>query len=173
MRKDTNKLLQPAFFRPNTKMVKWLADYAGKRIIMDCGSGEKFILSQQLLSVGFKKIVAIDLNIDYREYEKMRILDKIPLDASFHVLFGEIEKYKDMYNTSSAAEKILMVFARPCHSDWVEKTLDARAKGIEALYITVPENLEKYNDLGKWKKKAKLLQHEGSSADKEVVYSIK
>lgn len=46
-------------------------------------------------------------------------------------------------------------------------------KGMEALYITLEGNLEKYNDLGHYKDSAVLLEHKGVSEDNEVVYSIK
>lgn len=162
---------QPIFFKPNTEMVKWIIKYANNRIIIDAGSGKKFLLSQQLIKNGAKKVIAVDLDIDMNEMMKLRMMhQELLLNISFHVLPGDINKFKDFY---SGDQKMLMIFARPCHSDWVEKTLNNKGKNVEALYITVPENLEKYDDLGTWRKKSKLLKHEGSSADKEVVYSIK
>jgi len=166
-------LRQPVFFKPNTEFIKWLIEYANNRLIIDAGCGEKFLLSQQLLNNGYKKIMAIDPVADYNEVMKLRTLNKIPLDSSFHVLPQEIERYKEIYTNSKAASKSLVIFARPCHSDWVENLLDEKAEGLEVLYITVPKNIELYDDLGKWKKKAVLLNHKGSSADNEVVYSIK
>lgn len=164
---------QPLFFKPNTEFVKWLIEYANGRTIIDAGCGEKFILSQQILAAGGTKVVAIDPQLNYQEYEFMRIKNKIPLEASFHPLVGAMEDYEVFYSSKAASGKILLVFARPCHSNWVENTLSKKAEGVEALYITKPENLEKYNDLGRWKSRAMLVEHKGSSAEKEVVYSIK
>lgn len=95
---------------------------------------------------------------------------EVGMKGSFHVLPGTMEKYKSFLQMD---KEILLIFARPCHSDWVEETLDMKNDKVEALYITLLENLENYDDLGKWRDKAVLLKHKGSSADKEVVYSIK
>lgn len=162
---------QPVFFKPNTEFAKWLVDYAGDRMIIDAGCGQKFLLSQQLIQNGADKIVAIDPQVDYMgEYQKWRMLNDNRVDISFHVLPGTMEKYKTFLQMD---KEILLIFARPCHSNWVEETLDWKNDKVEALYITLPENLEEYDDLGKWGKKAKLIKHKGSSADEEVVYSIK
>lgn len=158
------------FFKPNTKFVKWIGEYSKGRLIIDCGAGRGFVLTQQLHAAGYTKLVAIDPQIDYLEKEiAMMNSGTIP---NYHLMEGTMERWKSLYNEGNLADKVLLVFARPCHSDWVKNTLDIKGKGVEALYITKPENLKKYDDLGKWKKKAKLLKHEGSSADKEVVYSI-
>lgn len=160
----------PIFFKPNTQFVKWLIKYAGDRIIMDVGCGSTFQLTQQLYFNGAKKLVAIDPEIDYTQMQLFRIKKTNPED-SVHILQGTVEKWKDILNAKH--QDILVICARPCHSDWVEEMLDLKNENVEVLYITLPENLELYDDLGKWKYKAVLLNHEGSSADKEVVYSIK
>lgn len=70
-------------------------------------------------------------------------------------------------------DNILMVIARPCHNDFVENALALKKEGAEALYITVPENLSLYNDLGKFKRRATKINHRGSSKENEIVLSIK
>lgn len=166
---------QPLFFKPNTKFIKWLIKHANGRTIIDAGAGEKFQLSQQLLENGCTKVVAVDPVINYNEYMKWRMLSMSSgsdIRVSFHVIVSEIQKWNDLY-CQGQGDKMLLVFARPCHSDFVEEALALKGDDVEALYITVPENLEKYNDLGEFRKRATLLEHEGSSADNEVVYSIK
>lgn len=158
------------FFKPNTQFVKWLIEYAGDRIILDVGCGATFPLTQQLYFNGAKKLVAIDPEIDHMQYELFRYT-KLKLGDSVHILPGDIEKWKSIIQ--SKHQDMLVICARPCHNDWVENMLDLKGDNVEVLYITLPENMELYNDLGKWKSKAVLLNHEGSSADKEVVYSIK
>lgn len=162
---------QPVFFKPNTELVKWLIEYAGERIIIDAGSGEKFLLSQQLVKNGAKKLIAVDPNIDYSQYMLWRQLNMSDLSVSFHVFPKEIQSLSELLNNKY--QDILLVFARPCHSNWVEETLNLKSDRVEALYITLPENMNEYDDLGVWKDKAVLLEHKGSSADKEVIYSIK
>ena len=133
------------FFKPNTQLVKWLIKYAGDRLIIDAGSGAKFYLSQQLIKNGATKVVAIDTEIDTNEYMKMRMLNEIDVNITFHVILGDMERWKDLYTSSN--KDILMIFARPCHSDWVENVLDIKSETVECLYITLPENLERYDDL--------------------------
>lgn len=162
---------QSVFFKPNTELVKWLIEYAGDRIIIDAGSGEKFLLSQQLIKNGAKRVLAVDPYIDYNDYMLWRQLNMGNMDISFHIFQNEIQDMKDILNNKY--QDILLIFARPCHSNWVEETLNLKSDKVEALYITVPENMTNYNDLGIWKDKAVLLEHKGSSADKEVIYSIK
>lgn len=170
---NINQYLQPVFFKPNTELIKWLIEYAKNRIIIDAGSGAKFPLSQQLILNGYKKVLAFDSFIDYNEFMKFKMLHgDILSEASFHVFPKEIQSMSELYNDSATIQKVLIVFARPCHSNFVEETLDLKGKDVEVLYITVPKNIKEYDDLGKWKKKKKLLKHKGSSADKEVIYSI-
>ncbi len=162
--------LQPIFFKPNTEMVKWIGEYANGRIIIDAGCGEKFLLSQQLWKAGYPKLVAIDPVVDHNELMKLRMLRDAM--CPIHIMARPIEEMSNLYDGSMTYQKVLLVFARPCHSDFVENALDLKGPDVEALYITVPENWEKYDDLGKWRHKAKLVEHKGSSADKEVIYSI-
>ena len=73
---------------------------------------------------------------------------------------------------SLGKDQVMLVFARPCHSDFVEVGIRNMPEGMEALYITVPENLDLYNDLGRFEDSAKLVEHDGASEDDEVIYSV-
>lgn len=163
--------IQPIFFKPNTELVKWLIEYARDRIIIDAGCGEKFLLSQQLIKNGATRVVAIDPQIDFNAYMMWRQLNMDRRYISFHIMPKKIQDIPELIQNKY--QEILLVFARPCHSNWVEESLNLKGENVEALYITVPQNIEEYDDLGVWKEKAVLLEHKGSSADKEVIYSIK
>lgn len=163
--------MNQVFFKPNTELVKWLIEYAGNRIIIDAGCGEKFLLSQQLIKNGATRVVAIDPQINFDYYMMWRQLNMDRMDISFHVMPKKIQDMPEFIQNKH--QEILLVFARPCYSDWVEETLNLKGEGVEALYITLPKNLDEYDDLGAWREKAVLLEHKGSSADKEVIYSIK
>lgn len=66
-------------------------------------------------------------------------------------------------------ERCLFVFARPCHSGFVERTIKKLKIGAEALYISHgKENI--INDLGNIP--YTKLNHEGTSKDNEYVLSI-
>lgn len=156
------------FFKPNTEMAKWLIKYAGDRIIVDIGCGPKFPLLQQLASNGFTKSCGIDPHLDQTEMMKYRI--QHDMDMGFHLLPGEGQRWADMYQDG---EKMLLLFCRPCHSDFVEACLKLKGPNVEALYITIPDNIKKYNDLGIFDERKVLVEHKGTSADKEVVYSIR
>jgi hypothetical protein len=139
--------------------------------LMKAGCGEKFLLSQQLIKNGATRVVAIDPQVDFNAYMLWRQLNMGNMDISFHVMPKKIQDIPELIQNKY--QEILLVFARPCHSNWVEESLNLKGENVEALYITVPQNIEEYDDLGVWKEKAVLLEHKGSSADKEVIYSIK
>lgn len=164
---DRPEGFQPLFFKPNSDFVKWLIAYANGRIIIDIGCGERFQLIQQMHANGYTKTVGIDPAISMQELELQRI--KHGFGLGYHILPGTGQRWKDMFQMKNA----LMLFVRPCHSNFVEECLDLKGDDVEVLYITVPDNIDRYDDLGAWRNKAKLIQHEGTSADKEIVYSIK
>lgn len=160
------------FFRPDIEFCEWLKEYAGERLIIDVGSGQGHLV-RMLKMVGVKRVIGIEPNIDKEMWIKWR-LSHDSYNGIFDVneiLQGTVESHKKLIY--GLKEKVLLVFARPCHSDFVETGIYNMHDDAEALYITVPENLERYNDLGSYKKDAVLLDHKGSSEDSEVVYSIK
>lgn len=157
-----------AFFKPDFTFVKWLAAYAGDRMIIDVGSGQGHLL-RMLKRVGVK-VMGLEPEFDYVGYMNFKI----------HRNRGDFNPNEVLPWTVQRASKliqgmggnVLLVFARPCHSTFVEDAIDNLLPGQEALYITIPENLDRYNDLGEYKDKAMLLNHQGTSEDEEVVYSV-
>lgn len=157
------------FFRPYKEMIKWLVEYANGRLIIDVGCGTGFLLRQ--LHENGAKCMGIEPMWSGKDLVQWNIDNITSGKGMIHVLPNTVQDSKTFIGR--LGNKALMLFARPCHSNFIEEGLDLRPEGMEALYITIPENLKRYDDLGKWRQKAILLQHTGSSADKEVVYSIK
>jgi hypothetical protein len=161
------------FFRPDPKMVKWIKERANGRLILDIGCGQGHLVN--MLKREGARVMGFEPNINKEEWIKWRMLDTHHLDT-FDV--NEILTYRiqDTFAKklieSLGKDQVMLVFARPCHSDFVQVGIRNMPEGMEALYITVPENLDLYNDLGRFEDGAELLEHEGSSEDEEVVYSV-
>lgn len=163
-------MIDITFFKPNTQLVKSILDYANGRLIIDAGCGKKFPLVKQLVAAGAKQILGVDKEIDMNGLMLFRMMNMEP-EKSIHILEGSIQSFKALYETDK--KDVLLIFARPCHSTFVQETLRLKHPTIEALYITKPENLELYNDLGEFEDKAVKLELEGDSADNEVIFSIR
>jgi len=169
MRAPGGMRLALLFFRPDTIMIQWMKKYANGRVIVDVGCGGGFLLrqlhniNQPVLGIEpyWTGDDSIELNTSLIESGK----------GIINVLPQRVEDSEKMIK--ALGKKALFVFARPCHSDFVETALDFMVEGSEALYITLKKNLTQYDDLGDYKAKAKVVKHEGSSVDKEIVLSIK
>jgi hypothetical protein len=155
-----NQTTMVTFFHPDAAMLKWLKEYAGNRLIIDVGCGTGHI-TRALFKLG-AKVVGLDPFYSTEHYEHL---------LGCHILPWKIEDHPVFYK--GQGNKVLLLFARPCHSDFVANTLDDKDDDTEALYITVPKNLIIYNDLGAHKNRAVLVNHEGTSKDDEVVYSVR
>lgn len=149
------------FFEPDEELLKSLVEYANGRIILDigCGTGK---LAVELKELGAKVMCFEPFLSD----EARELLTNHNIMA--------IEDYAQRWPKllNDIGNKGLLLFARPCHYNFVVECLDLKSKDTEALYITVPENLELYNDLGNYEQTAKRVTLEGSSNDKEVILSI-
>jgi len=155
------------FFKPDMKMVKWLKEYANGRVIIDVGSGQGHLL--RLLKVHGAQVLGLEPEFDYNAY----MTKKITCGEGFNpneILPWSVQEAKGLI--SGMGNKAMLVFARPCHSDFVEAGIENMPIGMEALYITKPENIIKYKDLGRFDSIKKKLEHEGSGEENEVIYSI-
>lgn len=161
--------LMNLFFKPDLIFVKWLIAYAGDRMIIDVGAGQGHLV--RLIKRMGGKAIGLEPNINYTEVIKKRMLRHGDYDVN-EILPFTVERAAKLIN-DIGGEKAMLVFARPCHSDFVEEGIDLMPEGMEALYITVPENLNKYDDLGAYTDYAEFVEHKGVSEDDEVVYSIK
>lgn len=157
------------FFKPSRQMVKWLINYADGRQIIEVGAGQGHLL--RMINQNGGNAIGLEPNFNQKRfiqsgYERY--------GSSFNqneMLPYTVEKAKNLIN--GFGNKALLVFARPCHSNFVETGIYNMPNEMEALYITKPENLKLYNDLGEFRDCATLLEHDGVSEDNEVVYSIK
>lgn len=155
-----------SFFKPNTKLVKSIIAHANGRVIMDIGCGESFELIKALHAQKHYLLMGIDLQLSTIQRELFRI--QVGMDNFPHLMEWDITKHPQLMQHPRA----LYIFARPCHSNFVEESIDNMKPGSECLYITLPENLERYDDLGKYQEQAVKIELEGSSVDNEVIYSI-
>jgi hypothetical protein len=163
--------LSMMFFRPDQEFLKWIVEYANGRIIIDIGCGNGY-MTERMADLG-GKIIGVDPHFNLEDSVEMNRRRITNGQQPVHFLPKRIQDCSDII-TGLGKEKGILLFARPCHhTGFVEAALNMRPKGMEALYITIPDNMEKYDDLGKYKKKVKVLEHRGRSADHEVVYLIK
>ena len=155
-------MLRIRFFIPDETLIKSIVEYANGRVIFDVGFGSGDLMLE--LKKHGAKVTGVEL------FKEDDVLQKLIENGLGSVLWGNIKHYPGII--SCLKEKGLLLFARPCHSDFVEFCLDKKDPLTEALYITVPENLDLYDDLGKHKNKAKQIYLSGTSVDKEIIMSI-
>lgn len=160
------------FFKPNSEFIKWLVSEIGEDdlfVDVGCGSGK---LTEALFHHGAGGM-GVDLYADDVNWRliKMKGIEK---GMNIHLVQYDSTDPNGMVAKMSESKhkKTTFIFARPCHSTFVEKTIDVLASGSRVLYITLPENLAKCDDLGKYNDLKNLLQHKGTSVDNEIVYEI-
>jgi len=151
------------FFEPDVDFLKWIKDYAKGRLIVDCGAGEGHI-TRELFKLG-AKVVAFEPNGDYMKFQEENIKQRL----------GMIQYIMADCTTSkiTSMPNLLLLFARPCHSNFVEQTIKHMHPSSEVMYITKPDNWEDYDDLGVYRDNAVEIKHKGSSKEGEKVWSVK
>lgn len=158
------------FFRPDIEFCTWLEDYANGRMVVDVGCGQGHLLNMLKRHTDLR-VMGIEPNYDYVEAITLARAIGHSIPGPNDILGYTIQEAKAI--TQGLGGKALFVYARPCHTGFVEDGLDLLVAGQEALYITVPQNLKLFNDLGEYRDSAVKLNHRGTSEDNEVVYSIK
>lgn len=151
------------FFEPDQKMLQWLKDYANGRLIIDVGCGTGHVIRE--LHKIKTKVIGIDPCMDVEKFHRENLQQGIGL---INVIYGKAQQC-DL----TKLPHCVLLFCRPCHSNFVEETIKVMHPASEALYITVPKNWDDYNDLGRFKEKAEIVEHEGSSLENEKVWKIK
>lgn len=156
------------FFQPDSAFIDWIVAYAAGRLIVDIGCGSA-LTTMRLQDAG-GRACGIDPFYDMEAGSRMN-MDRIMHDKEMvQVLPLKIEDCLALITDKGT--KILMLFCRPCHSNFVINVLNLKDKETEALYITIPENLRLYNDLGSHEDRMVKIDHKGWSVEKEEVYSI-
>lgn len=150
------------FFIPDEELIQSIVEYADNRLIVDVGCANGDLL-EELHSRGAKCVGVEPYFIDY-----LRILKL--LEKSIHIFPDTIENtlgtFKEIFNNS------LILFARPCHSSFIINTLNILKNmyiQAEVMYISLEENLDKYEDLGLYESKFKRIKLNGSSIDNEII----
>lgn len=169
IRNHDTKQFETIFFRPDDDFIDWILEYANGRIICDVGCGSATLLNDLADKGG--RVFGIE---PMWSLEQQQALVKKRINAGkgiINILSKDVQDCETFLK--GMGNKCLLLFCRPCHSNYVEDALDIKHPDTEALYITIPENLELYDDLGKYKEIAVKINHKGWSADKEIVYSIK
>ena len=149
------------FFQPDDELLESIVKYANGRVIFDVGFGSGDLMIE-LKNKG-ARVSGIEMFVE----------DEVSFNLTMNGIAympGKVQNYPGLIR--NLKDKGLLLFARPCHSRFVEDCLDYKHSDTEALYITVPENLELYDDLGKYKKFAKQISLEGTSLDNEIIMSI-
>jgi hypothetical protein len=157
------------FFQPDDQFINWIVEYAAGRLMVDigCGSG---LTTMRIADAG-GHICGIDPYFDLDIYAKMNKERIMAQKEMLQILPMKIQQCPELIRNKG--NKILMLFFRPCHSTFVMEALDMKDPETEALYITKPENMFIYNDLGAHDDRAVKIEHRGWSVEHEEVYSIK
>jgi hypothetical protein len=154
------------FFEPSMDFIRWIGEYANGRLILEIGSGVGHVL-HLLRHAGFNKVMGIEPAWDVVEGMKANLDDK---HGVLHILPRTVEESANMIRTLTKDNKALILVCRPCHGDFVEEAANIMESGSELMYITKPENLQKYADLGVYQHLLTKVPHAGSSVDEEEVY---
>lgn len=167
--RDTN-IGGVSFFTPDKAMVKWLATYAGNRIILDIGCGDGYLLRQLRIDAGFTRVAGIEPRWNG---QVDLTINRWPLDWRLQVIEDTVQsRLGSSLIQAATPEKMLLVCCRPAHSGYCADALRLKPEGVEFLYITIPKNWDRYHDLQEFRDRAVLLEHEGQGNEQELVWSI-
>lgn len=115
------------FFEPTDEFLDWLAGHARGRITIDVGSGEAHVV--RALNVRGVRVLGIEPSWFYGGYyDPMMSAMVVPTEAETSLLIRR-------------AKNSLVLFCRPCHNRFVERTIAVMPPGNEVLYISLPGNL--------------------------------
>lgn len=146
------------FFKPDDQMLKWLADYAGNRMIVDVGCGS----AQLIFDLHDKceaKVVGIEPHWDItRNHDRIKNGKDMIQVMPDHV--------EDCFLTKKIKNS-LIICCRPCHSGFHLELPRLFDKSNEILYIGLERNFytDEVEDL-------EIIPHKGSSLDDEVVLQL-
>lgn len=158
------------FFQPDMTFVRWLKDYAQDRMIMEIGCGTGHLL-HLLRAAGHNLLCGIEPQWDYMAQAEIDVQHDRNI---LQVMPWDVTRAANFIRTVTGARSghvrgCILLFCRPCHSNFVEEAIDCASPGTEIMYITKPENLERYCDLGTYEELATNLPYTGKCKDGEVV----
>lgn len=113
------------FFEPDSTFLDWLASYAGKRLVFDVGCGD----GDLVLELQAKGVKAMGIDPIY-------LYQRVPTNLS-NCIFPAYAEECGLLRKYPA----LVLFCRPCHSGFVERTLEVLHRDSEAVYVSKPENV--------------------------------
>ena len=143
------------FFEPPKKFFDWLVAYAGNRIVFDVGSGEGHIVRE--LRDRKVKVVGV---------EPRWLCDDLYDPMLSSCILPQMAEECSLLRTTKNS---LVMFCRPCHSGFVDRTLRLLPSSSEALYISPLHNLGVDFPLEEFKHEQLQIPH--VSMD-EIVVSI-
>lgn len=114
------------FFEPTPTFLDWLAGYARGRIVVDVGCGDGHLVRQ----LHKRSVKCMGIDPRYR-------FERVPRDLSSCILPMEGERCTLLKTTPN----LLVLFCRPCHSDFVSRTIYILHPTDEVLYISKPCNV--------------------------------
>lgn len=156
------------FFKPDMTFIDWIIKQAGGRMIMEVGSGTAHVL-HLITARGHNRIIGIEPCWDVTSS-----IARNPAGEMMHILPYDVTRARKMIEAITAAKTkevvgTLLLICRPAHTGYTEEAIDYAAPGTVVMYITKKNNLDEYDDLGKYTHLGEIVKHEGTSADNEVV----
>jgi hypothetical protein len=155
-------MISNVFFNPSDKTLEWIVEYAKDRFIVDVGAGSGH-LAWRLNEKGAKIMCIEPLFEPFKSTSEF-------IRKGIQWFPHTVEDSENLIKGISDSGKAIFMFARPCHSDFVENCLDMLKEGTESLYITRRENLELYNDVGRYM--YTIIKELENESDDEVICSI-
>lgn len=120
------------FFEPTDEFKFWLKDYAGDRLIVDCGCGDGDLV-REMNALGSQ---AMGIDPRYAIFD-----EPIPTDLASCLLPMQAED-TDFINM----EDVLLLVCRPCHNGFPFEIAERKNPKTEMIYVGFPKNI--INDVG-------------------------
>ncbi len=143
------------FFVPTVEFVESLKQYAGRRVVLEVGTGDGHLLKAML-----------DAGMEAYGCDAFKLPDQLT-DAQFGRWFPS--KAEDWALLKDMAA--LVVVARPCHGGFVRSVIEAMSPESELLYIGLERNVQA--DLGEYEELASTVGLPLEGTDAEVALSRK
>lgn len=150
-------------FKPSMQMCSWIKDYANGRLIMHVDSGQGHFV--RMMKMVRAKAVGIEPLINKEVWMEQRMLhDGARWDGDVNEVIAR--EFKDTLNIiKGLKDNVILVFTRPKRRDNLKLAIEEFMGKCEIWLIAKKTD----SDLAAWE----VLEHEGTSEDDEVIYSLK